>query len=338
MRLPWLQIDLDAWDRAKVLAALLGCDRHRAMSLQLDLWKWAVERGEGMPDGLVVGRLPSVQVAGALEWVGKATELSDALVEAGLLDAVEDGFRVRGLDRYESTFARQEADRLRKAEARAKRQAAKSPQEVQKKSAGSPADKTRPAEVQRTSAGSPSEVHRTNESVRRKSENVRSKEAEADVEAETTTTPPAHASEAVGSPALRDRLADAFREARGAEFAWTFDDEQAGKRLLQLAQGNEDEVVRRWRNGLLRARFPTCNSLRDLAKHWNAYATGEVLPESKVSTNRTGKQEVGRSARLEDGAACSHGGCDYMGTHLSDRYGRVCESHFYAEAAGTLSP
>ena len=68
------------------------------------------------------------------------------------------------------------------------------------------------------------------------------------------------------------------------------------------------------------------------------YAAGEVLPELRASTNRTAKPEVGRSARIEDGESCSHRGCDYMGTHLSDRYGRVCESHFYAEAAGTLSP
>ena len=335
MRLPWMQIGLDAWDRAKVLAALLGCDRHRAMSLQLDLWKWAVERGEGMPDGLVVGRNPAVQVAGALEWVGKAQEVADALVEAGLMDVVEGGFRVKGLDRYEATFERQEADRRRKAEARAKRQ---SPQEVHGKSTGSPADKPRPQEVQRKSAGSPQEVQRTKENVRRKSTEVRSKEADVDVEAEETTTPPAHAHEGLGGEALADRVKAEFRYARGAEFALSFADEQAGKRLLQLAQGDEGEVVRRWRNGLAREKYPTCNSLADLVRHWNAYATAEPDTRgSAVGKAAAPSRTVGRAETLDDGSGCSHAGCDYAGTYQSDRFGRVCERHFYAEAAGTLA-
>jgi len=333
MRLPWMQIGLDAWDRAKVLAALLGCDRHRAMSLQLDLWKWAVERGEGMPDGLVVGRSPAVQVAGALEWVGKAQEVADALVEAGLMEVVEGGFRVRGLDRYAATFERQEADRRRKAEARAKRAG---PQEVHGKSTGSPPEKPRPQEVQRKSAGSPQEVHRTNENVRRKSAEVRSIDVDVDVDEEETTTPPAHAHEGLGGEALADRVKAEFRYARGAEFALSYADEQAGKRLLQLAQGSEDEVVRRWRNGLSREKYPTCNSLADLVRHWNAYATTE--PDTRSTSKAAApSRAVGRAETLDDGSGCSHLGCDFAGTHQSDRFGRVCERHFYAEAAGTLA-
>lgn len=338
MRLPWIQVSMESWERAKVLAALLGCDRHRAMSLQLDLWKWALESaGERIPDGMIVGRLPSVQVAGATEWVGKATELTDAMVEAGVLDVVEGGFRVRGLDRYEAFFERQEADRRRKAEARAKRAG---PQEVQRKSTGSPADKPRPQEVPRKSAGSPQEVQRTNGNVRRKSAEVRSKDVDVDVDAEETTTPPAHAHEGLGGEALADRVKAEFRYARGAEFALSFADEQAGKRLLQLAQGSEDEVVRRWRNGLSREKYPTCNSLSDLVRHWNAYATTEPDTRGSASGRAAApSRAVGRAqAATEDtGAWCAVPDCEFPGRYPSDKHGRLCESHWYSEAAGTLA-
>ncbi len=274
MRLPYLQVDSDAWGKARVLAALLGCDRHRAMSCQMDLWVWALERGDGMPDGLVVGNNPSVQLAGAVEWTGKAQELADALVEAGLLAVVDGGYRVRGLSRYESTFERQEADRQRKAEARAKKAGKGESEPVRKASSGSPQD------VQRTSSGSPADKVRTSavrpQDVQRKSEEVRSIDVDVDVDAKQQTTSPLVRVDAVS---LRDRLSQAFAELRGGTYAYTFDDEQAGKRLLQLAQGNEDEIIRRWRNALKRQRFPMCDSLKDLAKHWNAYVQEAQAPQ-----------------------------------------------------------
>jgi len=270
VRLPFLQVDSDAWGRARVLAALLGCDRHRAMSCQMDLWVWALERGDGMPDGLVVGGNPAVQLAGAVEWMGKAQELADALVEAGLLAVVEGGYRVRGLSRYESTFGRQEADRQRKAEARAKKAGKAESEPVRNVSAGSPADKVR------TSAVRPQDVQR-------KSADVRSIDVDVDVDVDVdaknkeTTPPLGHASEKKVS--LMDRVSDTFKELRGGAYAVGFEDEQAGRKLLQLAQGSEDEIIRRWRNALKRQRFPMCDSLKDLAKHWNAYVQEVQAPQ-----------------------------------------------------------
>jgi hypothetical protein len=141
MRLPYLQLSDDVWGHAKVLAALLGCDRHRAISLLVDLWRWALEQGEGMPSGEVRGRFAAARLAGAVEWSGDAAALADALCEAGLTDKLEDGLRIRGLGRYEAAFRRQEADRQRKAEARAqlvRRKSGGSPQDVQRKFDGSP--------------------------------------------------------------------------------------------------------------------------------------------------------------------------------------------------------
>jgi hypothetical protein len=54
------------------------------------------------------------------------------------------------------------------------------------------------------------------------------------------------------------------------------DEQQATRRLLQLAQGDTGEIVRRWRNALSRTRFPTCTGIKDLVRHWNAYAAPEA--------------------------------------------------------------
>jgi hypothetical protein len=128
-----------------------------------------------------------------------------------------------------------------------------------------------------------------------------------------------------------------FSELRGAPYSFSFECEQAGKRLLQLAQGDDDEIVRRWRNGLAREKYPTCNSLADLVRHWNAYATAEPDTRGSTSAKAAPSRAVGRAETLDDGSGCSHLGCDYAGTHQSDKFGRVCESHFYAEASGRLA-
>jgi hypothetical protein len=78
-----------------------------------------------------------------------------------------------------------------------------------------------------------------------------------------------------------DRVSDTFRELRGGAYAVGLEDEQAGRKLLQLAQGSEDEIIRRWRNALKRQRFPMCDSLKDLARHWNAYVQEVQTPQSQ---------------------------------------------------------
>jgi hypothetical protein len=234
------------------------------MSLQVDLWRWALERGDGMPDGLITGRAAAVQIAGAVEWTGLAADLASALVEAGLLAVADGGYRVRGLDRYTATFERQEADRQRKADARQSKRSKVSPQEVQRTSAGSPQD------------------------VRRKSTEVRSIDVDVDVDAKKLTTPPTRASARDESaPPLQDELDAVFLELRGSAYAWSMDEQQATRRLLQLAQGDTGEIVRRWHNALSRTRFPTCTGIKDLVRHWNAYAAPEAAlptfgkPEAK---------------------------------------------------------
>jgi hypothetical protein len=69
---------------------------------------------------------------------------------------------------------------------------------------------------------------------------------------------------------LRDRLSKVFRQERGHDYAWDFQDEHALRRVL--ANG-DDEIARRWGVALRRDRYPECSSIKDLVKHWNSYAT-----------------------------------------------------------------
>lgn len=261
MRLPFLQVDADAMTRARVLAKLLGTDRHRAISIMLDLWTWALEAdGDQRPSGCIQGADAALQIAGAVEWDGDHETMSAALVSAKLVERTEGGLRIRGMDRYHAAWDRQEADKARKAEARAKL-----------------AEKRSPRDVRRTSAGHPQDVHGT--SVGRPTDgaknpaDVRSIDVDVDVDAKKLETTPPHARTRAESAPLVDRLSDVFAELRGAAYSCSFEDEQAAKRAMQLAQGDGDEIVRRWRNALSRTRYPQCDSMKDLVRHWNAYAT-----------------------------------------------------------------
>ena len=155
MRLPYLQLAEESWALARELAAILGCDRHRAMSLQVDLWKWALGlETDGQPSGQVLGKLAVARLAGAVEWDGDAAELAEALVEVGLLEVIEGGLRVRGLDRYAGAWRRQDADRQRKADFRARVSATR-------KESAPPTSAPRPQSVRRTSAGRPHRVRKS---------------------------------------------------------------------------------------------------------------------------------------------------------------------------------
>lgn len=261
MRLPFIQVDADAMIRARVLARLLGVDRHRAISIMLDLWTWALEvDGDERPSGRIQGPDAALQISGAVEWSGDHDAMAAALVSAKLVERTEDGLRIRGMDRYHAAWDRQKADKARKAEARAKLAGKRSPRDVHGTSAGNPQD------VRRTSERSPQEV-------RKNPPDVRSIDVDVDVDVKKLeTTPPIARARAEGSP-LVDRLSDVFAELRGAAYSCSFEDEQASRRALQLAQGDADEIVRRWRNALSRTRYPQCDSVRDLVRHWNAYAT-----------------------------------------------------------------
>lgn len=261
MRLPFLQVSSDAFGKAKELGAILGCGRHQAISMMLDLWTWALSlESAGKATGLVEGKRAADRIAGAVEWGHDAANLVDAMVDVGLLERAEDGFRVRGLDRYDAAFERQQHQRERKAAWRASKS---------KMSRGQDGDK------RGTKQGQDGDK-------RRNVPDVPSIDVDVDVDVEKLeTTPPYARTRANGAP-LVDRLSEAFQEMRGVSYSSSFEDEQAAKRALQLAQGNEDEIIRRWRNALARTRYPQCDGVKDLVRHWNAYATEQrdAAPQS----------------------------------------------------------
>ncbi len=293
MRLPFLQVDADALTRARVLAKLLGTDRHRAVSMMVDLWTWALESdGDGKPSGVIYNPSAAVQLAGAVEWDRDADAMISALVSARLVEHVPEGLRVRGMDRYHAAWDRQEADKARKAEARAKLSEKRSPQEVRRKSAGHPQD------VRGTSAGHPQDGANI-------PADVRSIDVDVDVDVKKLeTTSPYARTRAEGSP-LRDRLSEVFSELRGASYSFSFECEQAGKRVMQLAQGDDDEILRRWRNALSRTRYPQCDGMKDLVRHWNAYATEQREPPAvQFAGKPTRAPRVGDERAATTGQPC----------------------------------
>jgi hypothetical protein len=260
MRLPFLQVSSDAFGKAKELGAILGCGRHRAMSMMVDLWTWALDlESSGKATGLVDGKRAAARIAGAVEWDSTPSDLADAMCEVGLLERLQDGFRVRGVGRYDSAFSKQKHERERKAVWRASKES------KFQLSRGQDGDnlgtKTGQAGTKRHNVP-----------------DVPSIDVDVDVDAKKLeTTPPYARTRAEGSP-LRDRLSEVFSELRGAPYSFSFECEQAGKRAMQLSQGDGDEIVRRWTNALKRTRYPQCDTMRDLVKHWNAYATEQREP------------------------------------------------------------
>lgn len=295
MRLPFLQVSSDAFGKAKELGAILGCGRHRAMSMMVDLWTWALDlESAGKAIGLVDGKRAAARIAGAVEWDSAPSDLVDAMCEVGLLERLQDGFRVRGLDRYDSAFSKQEHERERKASWRAAKEAKAAlspscPGDNAGTSAGQSRDK---AGTKAGQAGTKRDIVPV----------VPSIDVDLDVDVKKLETTPPHArTRAEGSP-LRDRLSDVFSELRGAPYSFGFECEQAGKRAMQLAQGDGDEIVRRWRNALSRTRYPQCDGMKDLVRHWNAYATEQREPPA---VQFAGKPQ--RTARAGDERVATFG-------------------------------
>ncbi len=106
MRLPYLQVTQETWTNARVLARLLGTTRREAFAIVCDLWVWAFELGpdDRAPDGCCIDPDAAEMLAGALEWDGDAEKLLSAMLKIGLVEKLEIGLRVRGMDRYKRTW------------------------------------------------------------------------------------------------------------------------------------------------------------------------------------------------------------------------------------------
>lgn len=263
MRPPWIQVTQETWGKARALAGVLGCDRHRALALVVDLWAWGLEQvEEGAPVsewGNIVSPFAPQLLAGALDWNGEPGQLVAAFEALGLVSKLEIGFRIRGLDRY---FAIVENNRTRSENGKKAAQKRWADAKAMRNACGSDAEPMRPAcegdaKGMRNDAKTQTQTHST-------------------------------ALRAVGADLstgfLRDQVEGEFRKDRGESYVWTnADDVAAGKLLGYARQDGKDarEVVRRWATGL-RARYRRVSTLPELAKSeaWNAHAKAEPAPEA----------------------------------------------------------
>lgn len=106
MRLPYLQVTAETWDNARQLAALLDIGEGDAFMALCALWKWGLELGdqEQAPTGICDNPRADRLLAAALGLDTPATELTTALADLGLIERLEVGVRVRGIDRYKRTW------------------------------------------------------------------------------------------------------------------------------------------------------------------------------------------------------------------------------------------
>lgn len=105
---------------------------------------------------------------------------------------------------------------------------------------------------------------------------------------------PAAPGEGVGE--LADNMGAAWLDRRGVAFAWGLEEERAVAAALGKPKSGPEEVLRRWRNALEYEAFPVCHGVKDLVRHWNAYATGPPRAKGRASErdkdwSRVGEQE-----------------------------------------------
>lgn len=123
MRLPYLQVDGDfITQKARTVAALLGCSHAQAIGHLSLLWAWTLSQGseDEAPAGLIIGQHAARLVRAAAGWDGGAEEFLAVLTDpgVGLIERVPEGFRVRGMERYRKAWDKQRKDRDRKADVR----------------------------------------------------------------------------------------------------------------------------------------------------------------------------------------------------------------------------
>jgi hypothetical protein len=111
VRLPFIQVADEAFEKARELADLLELAFTDVLGRLLLLWKatltWAPD---GSPvDGCVYGPSALRRVASAFLWKGDARVLADRLEEIGFGEHLPGGYRVRGVPaRYGNALARQQ--------------------------------------------------------------------------------------------------------------------------------------------------------------------------------------------------------------------------------------
>lgn len=259
MRLPFIQVAQEALTQARGLARLLKTNQPHALGLLNLLWAWALTLGDEdkPPDGVALTPHAPEIMAGSIGWDGDSDALLQALIAVGAVEKLEIGLRVKGMDRYAAAWEKAQKDRDRKRKWQSERNGR-----------GSDAEKTR------KERGSDAEFRG---------------QTQTQTQTQIVTTPRgALANASPGLPPLIEQVASVFKTERGHDYAPSSADEIAGRELLRLAAKAPQpdlEISRRWQNALRRKRYPTCSSLRELARPevWNAAATEDTGPPLKAT-------------------------------------------------------
>ena len=319
--MPYLQVDLDAKKNVPKVARAARVPVGDVAWGLLELWEyaWLADASAAVSELVLAGCFGEAYGPG----------LRDALVEWRFLEPVNGGFRVRGLDRY----AKADEARRRGGRAAAGNLIPGGPRAAKRaKKAVSGAEGARLTSADtRLTLGWTSAAAQPQPS---SSPAPASAEARVNLEPRTKreTTPPTRVRADAESAPLLQRIEAQFLEARGSAYALSLADEQASRRLLQLASGDEDEVCRRWGLALARQRFPTCSSLADLVRHWNAYAAPETTPAQAAGNGPPSGAARVALVRPSVGVLCAQEGCQRPSER--DSYGvGLCGDHAAASDA-----
>lgn len=284
MRLPFIQVTQESWAKARILAALLGTTRREALGLLCDLWAWALDLGpaDEPPTGEVHNARAERILAGALEWTADPITLLAALVDIGVVEPIPTGIRVRGMDRYKRTW---EKNKRRK------------PAPVAPVTGTIlPVTGRLPAPQTQTQTQTQTHTEATTPHAREANSPFLAapRQPEANPPAQSKPLP---AETERPSPApyepLRHRMEAAWETQHGSPYAWTSNDDLAVRGLMAKSNGDDAVVLGRWCVAMTWQEFPTCSSVVDLDRHWNAYGKP---PRQRKATGDPRKSPV----RAED--------------------------------------
>jgi hypothetical protein len=288
--LPYLPVDLDAKRKAHGIERALGLPRHTVAGGLTDLWEVVWREKSDTVDELMLD-----------EAFGPDPRIRSALVARDFLEPAEERWRVRGAAKW--LFGLEGRSRGGKA---SKGNLVPGP-----KPKGSAEESRRPetapsasAEDQpKTPLGSPSALSPSTQHPAPRSlslnlpanadalppEPVRAGKAKAD-----KPTNPRHA------PMVK-RLVATFLEIRGVAYAFGPRDAKEVSTLLGL--GDDDEIDRRWRRGLLGQFKQQCDSLADLVSRWNALTRSQDSPGRAGNSRFVAAQDVDKSSLAKTGTS-----------------------------------
>jgi hypothetical protein len=272
---PYIAFELDAIHRVPHVATAAGVEPARVSHGLLQLWEYCWREKQD--------KVTATHLRGFF-----ACECTDALLAFGFLESAESGFRVKGASRY----LRLEEGRKKGGQAskgnlipgpKPKRAAEGEPKGGAE---GEPKGSRRAAEGEpKDFFGSPSALTASSEQRAANSELKKGEKPPCAVAAAgglsapkailAGAQPDKRAMPRPGPDNLRDRLEGVFQRVKTKRYSWRTVDDNACRELLHLAEDSWVEIEERWDKGLRHVRYPTCNSLVELVKHWNAYATDE---------------------------------------------------------------